>query len=112
MKKTFNERVTILSAYIKENHLESLVLGISGGIDSTLCAAICMEACIATKIKFIALVINVIPKWNRSGFGWFTINIARIKSNCESKYPTTIREIEEKIYFSSTIEVMKEIVAT
>ena len=53
MKKTFNERVTILSAYIKENHLESLVLGISGGIDSTLCAAICMEACIATKIKFI-----------------------------------------------------------
>ena len=35
----FEEKVTALTNYVKEYNLEALVLGISGGIDSTVCAA-------------------------------------------------------------------------
>lgn len=43
MKKIFDEIVNGLNDYVHANNLQSLVLGISGGIDSTVCAAICHE---------------------------------------------------------------------
>ena len=76
MKKTFEERVTILSEYIKKNKLESLVLGISGGIDSTLCAAICCEACERSKIKFIGR--NLTMSTNKHS----EISLANSVGNC------------------------------
>lgn len=42
-----------LETYIKAYNLESLVLGISGGIDSTVCAAICREVCDRVGIPLI-----------------------------------------------------------
>lgn len=36
-----NDSVTCLQDYIERNHLKSVVLGLSGGIDSTVSAAIC-----------------------------------------------------------------------
>jgi NH3-dependent NAD+ synthetase len=42
-KKIFESSVTGLMGYLKNNKLESMVLGISGGIDSSVCAVICAE---------------------------------------------------------------------
>lgn len=42
-KEIFESSVTELLEYLKKNNLESMVLGISGGIDSTVCAVICHE---------------------------------------------------------------------
>ncbi|WQJ53389.1 MAG: NAD synthetase [Wendovervirus sonii] len=41
---TFNSMANNLAEYIQKNNLKSMVLGLSGGIDSTLCALICNEA--------------------------------------------------------------------
>jgi NAD+ synthetase len=41
----FDRMVEWTANYLRENKLKSMVLGISGGIDSTLCAAICYEVC-------------------------------------------------------------------
>ena len=49
----FEEKVTALTNYVKEYNLEALVLGISGGIDSTVCAAICHEVSKRVPVKFI-----------------------------------------------------------
>lgn len=49
----FEEKVTALTNYVKEYNLESLVLGISGGIDSAVCAAICYEVTKRVPVKFI-----------------------------------------------------------
>lgn len=39
----FEEKVEALSKYLKDNNLKAMILGISGGIDSCVCAAICHE---------------------------------------------------------------------
>lgn len=42
-----------LSKYIKDNHLQSLVIGVSGGIDSTVSCAIASPLCKELNIPFI-----------------------------------------------------------
>lgn len=49
----FEEKVEALSKYLKENNLKAMILGISGGIDSTICAAICHEVSKRTGIPLI-----------------------------------------------------------
>ena len=52
--KLFTEKsINYLTSYIEKNKLQSLVLGISGGIDSTVVAALASEACKKTGIKLI-----------------------------------------------------------
>ena len=52
--KEFTENsINYLVEYIKTNRLQSLVLGISGGIDSTVVAAIASEACSKCEIPLI-----------------------------------------------------------
>ena len=52
--KLFTEKsINYLVSYIEINKLQSLVLGISGGIDSTVVAAIASEACKKTGAKLI-----------------------------------------------------------
>jgi len=41
--KVFNLLVNGIKEYVKKNNLKALVLGISGGIDSTVCAALCKQ---------------------------------------------------------------------
>lgn len=43
-EKVFNNLVNGIANYVKDNHIETLVLGISGGIDSTVTAALCKAA--------------------------------------------------------------------
>ena len=49
------ENSKVFENYIVSNGLDSMVLGISGGIDSTVCAAICHEVSLRSnrQIKFI-----------------------------------------------------------
>lgn len=57
MKKIFESIVKKTEDYIIRNGLESMVLGISGGIDSTVCSAICREISDRNKgdIQFIGI---------------------------------------------------------
>ena len=52
-KKFTDYSISYLVEYIKTNRLQSLVLGISGGIDSTVVAAIASEACKKCNIPLI-----------------------------------------------------------
>lgn len=52
-KKFTDNSINYLVEYIKTNRLQSLVLGISGGIDSTVVAAIASEACSKCGIPLI-----------------------------------------------------------
>ena len=52
-KKFTDNSINYLVEYIKTNRLQSLVLGISGGIDSTVVAAIASEACKKCNIPLI-----------------------------------------------------------
>ena len=61
----FEEKVTALTNYVKEYNLEALVLGISGGIDSTVCAAICHEVTKRVPVKFIGR--SLPTKHNKEG---------------------------------------------
>jgi len=52
--KLFTEKsINYLTSYIEKNKLQSLILGISGGIDSTVVAALASEACKKTGAKLI-----------------------------------------------------------
>ena len=46
-------------SYLKKNKLQSLVLGISGGIDSAVCAALLMPICDSFKIPLIGRSITI-----------------------------------------------------
>ena len=52
-EKVFNTLVDKTAEYLTKNNLKAMVLGISGGIDSTVVAAICHEVSERTKIPLI-----------------------------------------------------------
>ena len=52
-EKVFNYLVSELKSYLEKNNLKSMILGISGGIDSTVVAAICHEVSKKTGIPLI-----------------------------------------------------------
>lgn len=61
-EKVFNTLVKETSNYITNNHLKCMVLGISGGIDSTVVAAICHEV---SKQAGIPLIGRSLPIKNK-----------------------------------------------
>lgn len=64
-EKIFNYLVDELSNYLTKNNLKAMVLGISGGIDSTVVAAICHEV---EKKTGIPLIGRSLPsKYNKEG---------------------------------------------
>ena len=42
-KKVFDTMVSQTAKYLTDSHLKTMVLGFSGGLDSTVTAAICQE---------------------------------------------------------------------
>lgn len=52
-EKVFETIIEKVSNYLERNKLKSMVLGISGGIDSTVSAAICYEVALRTGIPLI-----------------------------------------------------------
>lgn len=65
MEKIFEQSIDTLVKYIIDNNIKSLILGISGGIDSTVCAAICHEASKRTGIPLIGR--SLPTKFNKEG---------------------------------------------
>lgn len=63
--KLFEHIVTETSDYVTRNKLQAMVLGISGGIDSTVCAAICHEVSKKTGIPLIGR--SLPTKYNKKG---------------------------------------------
>lgn len=64
-EKIFNYLVSELKSYLEKNNLGSMVLGISGGIDSTVCAAICHE--VSKRSSDILLIGRSLPTtYNKS----------------------------------------------
>ena len=59
----FNTLVEETAKYITKNNLKAMVLGISGGIDSTVVAAICHEV---SKKTGIPLIGRSLPIKNKS----------------------------------------------
>jgi NH3-dependent NAD+ synthetase len=52
-EEVFNTLVKETSKYIINNNIKAMILGISGGIDSTVCAAICHEVSKQTGVPLI-----------------------------------------------------------
>lgn len=61
--KVFETLVTKTADYLVNNNIKAQILGISGGIDSTVCAAICHEVAKRTGIPLIGRSLNT--KHNR-----------------------------------------------
>ena len=64
-KKVFDTIVEQTAKYITDNNLKAIVLGISGGIDSTVVAAICYEVSILTGVPLIGR--SLPTKYNKKG---------------------------------------------
>ena len=64
-KKVFDTIVEQTAKYITDNDLKTMVLGISGGIDSTVVAAICYEVSILTGVPLIGR--SLPTKFNKEG---------------------------------------------
>lgn len=73
--KVYDNIKNIAVKYVETHNIKSLVLGISGGIDSTLVALIARQVCNETGIKFIGRNLPIRPK-NAGGLGWESNNIA------------------------------------
>lgn len=63
--KLFEHIVAETTDYVTRNKLQAMVLGISGGIDSTVCAAICHEVSKKTGIPLIGR--SLPTKYNKKG---------------------------------------------
>jgi NAD+ synthetase len=71
-KKIFTYMVDELKNYLVKNNLKAMVLGISGGIDSTVCAAICHEV---SKQTGIPLIGRSLPTVNNKDSETVTANL-------------------------------------
>ena len=63
--KVFENIIQKTSEYLINNNIKAMILGISGGIDSTVCAAICHEVSKRTNIPLIGR--SLPTKYNRKG---------------------------------------------
>lgn len=61
----FEDKVNNLIDYLQSNNIKAQILGISGGIDSTVCAAICHEVSKRTGIPLIGR--SLPTKFNKEG---------------------------------------------
>lgn len=62
-KEIFDSAVEQLDSYITTNNLKSIVLGISGGIDSSVCAVICNEVAKLTGVTFLGRSLTIKNKF-------------------------------------------------
>lgn len=64
-KEVFETLVNETAKYVTDNNIKAMVLGISGGIDSTVVAAICYEVSILTGVPLIGR--SLPTKYNKKG---------------------------------------------
>jgi NAD+ synthetase len=106
-KIVFETIVRETSRYLADNHLKTMVLGLSGGIDSTVTAAVCYEVVKRNKalgIKFIGVSLpcstNSDEENNSASLAmqafcdeYWVENLQKeyllMKATCEQRYPST-----------------------
>ena len=88
-KKVFDTIVEQTAKYVTDNNLKAMVLGISGGIDSTVVAAICYEVSILTGVPLIGR--SLPTKYNKKD----EVSTARLVGNafCNSFTEVPIKNI-------------------
>ena len=93
--KLFEHIVTETANYVARNKLQAMVLGISGGIDSTVCAAICREVSNRTGVPLIGRSLST--KHNKEG----EINTADLVGNafCNSYRKVDIQTMYTQILY-------------
>jgi NAD+ synthetase len=93
--KLFEHIVTETANYVTRNKLQAMVLGISGGIDSTVCAAICQEVSNRTGVPLIGRSLST--KHNKEG----EINAADLVGNafCNSYMKVDIQTMYTQILY-------------
>ena len=93
--KLFEHIVTETANYVTRNKLQAMVLGISGGIDSTVCAAICREVSNRTGVPLIGRSLST--KHNKEG----EINAADLVGNafCNSYMKVDIQTMYTQILY-------------
>ena len=74
-----------LASYIKANHLQSLVIGVSGGIDSTVSCVIAYPVCKELNIPFIVGVDNATTCINSGDYVRMNANNGKVKILKRSK---------------------------
>ena len=91
--KFINGSVNFISNYLIDNHLESMVLGISGGIDSTIAAVLCSKAAKKTNTKLIG--VSLICSTNKQD----ECSVADLVGHafCDEYYKENIQEPYEAI---------------
>lgn len=68
-EKMFKHIVSFTCQYLKEFKIQKLVIGMSGGIDSALTAALASEVCLRNEIELYGRVINIRSKHEEIGRG-------------------------------------------
>lgn len=101
MKERLDKIVSILSDYLTRNEIKCMVLGISGGIDSTVCAAICHEVFNKTGIELLgySLMCNTNESDERSAAilaGEFCNEFENIDINSWYEFSKNFMEIASK----------------
>lgn len=98
-EKVFNTLKEELKNYINKFHFETIIMGISGGIDSTVSAAICSEVAKELNIPFIGLLLP--SSSNKKEENDSAIEVARVFTtdyrirNINGLY----QEFEESIFY-------------
>lgn len=64
INQVYENSVNFIIDYMTRNNLKSMVLGLSGGLDSTVAASICHEVSKRSKIKLIGRSLPIMNKFN------------------------------------------------
>lgn len=98
-EKVFNTLKEELKNYINKFHFETIVMGISGGIDSTVSSAICSEVAKELKIPFIGLLLP--STGNKKDENDSALNVAKAFTTDYkiSNITYLYQEFEESIFY-------------
>ena len=102
-KSMYNNIQNQLEEYIVNAKLKSLVLGVSGGIDSAICAALAKPVCDDLEIPLIGISL---PIFSKSEETERARNVG--KTLCTEFFEADLTDIFEKVRYSYGIPLVKE----
>lgn len=97
-EKVFCTLVDKTREYIQNNNLSAMVLGISGGIDSTVVAAICHEVSKQTGIPLIGRSLPIYKHADATFNESVIIGIEDCNSFCDYYYIVYVPESKQVVY--------------
>lgn len=98
-EKVFNTLKEELKNYINKFHFETIVMGISGGIDSTVSSAICSEVAKELNIPFIGLLLPSNSNKREENYSALDVAKAFTTDYRISNITDLYQEFEESIFY-------------